>query len=92
MIWYLYRVELNQGGVGRRIRVIDSINGYIKYVVIRRYCNRHAVGALARFNKFPTFRSCKASVRVLIYLRDTTEGGIEFTGSDFELFAYSDAD
>jgi hypothetical protein len=52
----------------------------------------YAVGALARFNKFPTFRSCKTSVRVLIYLRDTTEGGIQFTGSDFELFAYSDAD
>ena len=31
-------------------------------------------------------------VRVLIYLRDTTERGIQFTGSDLELFAYSDAD
>ena len=52
----------------------------------------YAVGALARFNKFPTYRSCKALVRVLIYLRDTTERGIQFTGTDFELSAYSDAD
>ena len=52
----------------------------------------YAVGVLARFNKFPTYRSCKVLVRVLIYLRDTTERGIQFTGSDFELSAYSDAD
>ena len=32
----------------------------------------YAVGALARFNKFPTYRSCKALLRVLIYLRDTS--------------------
>ena len=51
----------------------------------------YAVGALARFNKSPTYRSCKTLVRVLIYLRDTTERGIQFTGSDFELSAYSDA-
>ena len=50
------------------------------------------MGALARFNKSPTYRSCKALIRVLIYLRDTTERGIQFTGSDFELSAYSDAD
>ena len=56
-------------------------------------CTRtYAVGSLARFNKSPTYRSCKALVRVLIYLRDTTERGIQFTGSDFELSAYSDAD
>ena len=56
-------------------------------------CTRtYAVGALARFNKSPTYRSCKALIRVLIYLRDTTERGIQFTGSDFELSAYSDAD
>ncbi len=28
----------------------------------------------------------------LIYLRDTTERGIQVTGSDFELSTYSDAD
>ena len=27
-----------------------------------------------------------------IYLRDTTERGIQFTGTDFKLSAYSDAD
>ncbi len=52
----------------------------------------YAVEALARFNKSPTYRLCKALVRVLIYLRDTTERGIQFTGFDFELSAYSDAD
>ncbi len=50
------------------------------------------MGALARFNKSLMYRSCKAFlVRVLIYLRNTTEKGIQFTGSDFELSAYSDA-
>ena len=51
-----------------------------------------AVGALATFNKFPTYKSCKALLRVLIYLRDTSERGIQFTGSDFILSGYSDAD
>ena len=50
------------------------------------------MGALARFNKFPTYTSCKALLRVLIYLRDRSERGIQFTGSDFILSGYSDAD
>lgn len=52
----------------------------------------YAVGALARFNKSPTFRSCKALIRLLIYVRDTSKRGIKFQGTDFKLYAYSDAD
>ena len=52
----------------------------------------YAVGALARFNKFPTYRSCKALIRLLIYVRDTSQRGIQFNGTDFKLYAYSDAD
>ena len=52
----------------------------------------YAVGALARFNKFPTYRSCKALIRLLIYVRDTSQRGIQFNGTDFKIHAYSDAD
>ena len=78
MIWHLYRVELNQCVHQKLLEILQHANNF---------CTRtYAVGALARFNKSSTYRSCKALVRVLIYLRDTTERGIQFTGSDFELF------
>ena len=52
----------------------------------------YPVGVLARFSKRPTFRACKAVLRVLIYLRGTTEVGIRFTGDDLRVYGYSDAD
>ena len=52
----------------------------------------YAVGVLARFNTNPNFRACKALVRLLLYLKATQKVGIKFTGTDLNLFAYSDAD
>ena len=90
MIWHLYRVELNQGGLNELgFTVIDSINVYINYYEILQHennsCTRtYAVGALARFNKSPAYRSCKVLVRA--DLSETTKRDIQFTESDFELF------
>jgi hypothetical protein len=52
----------------------------------------YAVGVLARFDKNPNYRACKALLRVLIYLRGTAERGIRYTGDDLRVYAYSDAD
>ena len=52
----------------------------------------YSVGVLARFNSYPNYRACKAVLRVLIYLRTTPTVGIQFTGNDLNLFAFSDAD
>ena len=52
----------------------------------------YAVGVLARFNSYPTYRSCKAIIRLLLYLRHTQTRGIQFRGDELNLFGYSDAD
>ncbi len=52
----------------------------------------YPVGVLARFSKAPTFRACKALIRVLIYLRTTADRGIQFSGTDLNLLGYPDDD
>ncbi len=52
----------------------------------------YSVGVLARFSKSPTFRACKAVLRLLIYLQGTADRGICYSGDDLNVFAYSDAD
>ena len=50
------------------------------------------MGVLARFSENPNYRACKAVLRVLVYLRGTSEKGIHYTGTDLCVYAYSDAD
>ena len=52
----------------------------------------YAVEVFARFNTNPIFRACKALIRVLLYLKATPTVGIKFSGTDLNLFAFSDAD
>ena len=48
----------------------------------------YAVEFLSRFCKTPTYRACKALIRLLIFLRGTIEVGITFSGSTRKLQAF----
>jgi hypothetical protein len=52
----------------------------------------YAVGVLTRFGNKPSYAACKLAVHVLLYLRGTVEMGIEFSGSEFDMHVFSDAD
>ncbi len=71
----------------------QNIVGALLYLSINtRPDISYSVGVLARFSKSPTFRACKAVLRLLIYLRGTADKGICYSGDDLTIFAYSDAD
>ena len=71
----------------------QNIVGALLYLSINtRPDISYSVGVLARFSKSPTFRACKAVLRLLIYLRGTADRGICYSGDDLKVFAYSDAD
>jgi hypothetical protein len=71
----------------------QNIVGALLYLSINtRPDISYSVGVLARFSKSPTFRACKAVLRLLIYLRGTADRGICYSGDDLKIFAYSDAD
>jgi hypothetical protein len=52
----------------------------------------YSVGVLSRFGNKPTYTACMLAVHVLIYLRGTVEMGIEYSGSEFDMHVFSDAD
>ena len=52
----------------------------------------YSVGVLARHCINPSFKACQAFIRVLLFLRSTTDIGIEFRNNELDLHAYSDAD
>ena len=71
----------------------QNIVGALLYLSINtRPDISYSVGVLARFSKNPNYRACKALLRVLVYLRGTSEKGIRYTGTDLCVYAYSDAD
>jgi len=71
----------------------QNIVGALLYLALNtRPDISYAVGVLARFNTNPIFRACKALIRVLLYLKATPTVGIKFSGTDLNLFAFSDAD
>jgi len=71
----------------------QNIVGALLYLALNtRPDIAYSVGVLARFNSYPNFRACKALLRVLIYLRTTSTLGIKFSGTELNLFAFSDAD
>jgi hypothetical protein len=71
----------------------QNIVGALLYLALNtRPDISYAVGVLARFNTNPIFRACKALIRLLLYLRSTPNIGLTFTGTELDLFAYSDAD
>ena len=71
----------------------QNIVGALLYLSINtRPDISYSVGVLARFSKNPNYRACKALLRVLVYLRGTSETGIRYTGTDLCVYAYSDAD
>jgi hypothetical protein len=71
----------------------QNIVGALLYLALNtRPDISYAVGVLARFNSYPTYRSCKAIIRLLLYLRHTQTRGIQFRGDELNLFGYSDAD
>jgi hypothetical protein len=71
----------------------QNIVGALLYLSINtRPDISYSVGVLARFSKSPTFRACKAVLRLLIYLRGTADRGICYSGDNLKIFAYSDAD
>ena len=52
----------------------------------------YAVNMLSRLSTKKTMASCLLAIHVLLYLKGTTEKGITFSGSLFDLHAFSDAD
>ena len=52
----------------------------------------YPVGVLARFGNDPTYAACMLAIHVLIYLRGTVDQGIQFSGSEFDMHVFSDAD
>jgi hypothetical protein len=52
----------------------------------------YAVGVLTRFGNKPTYAACMLAVHLLLYVRGTVEMGIMFSGDEFDLHVFSDAD
>jgi hypothetical protein len=52
----------------------------------------HAVNMLSRLTTKKTMASCSLAIHVLLYLKGTTDKGITFSGSLFDLHAFSDSD
>lgn len=52
----------------------------------------YAVNTLSRLSHKKSWASCELAVHVLLYLKGTTKRGINFSGSLFDLHAFSDAD
>jgi hypothetical protein len=71
----------------------QSIIGALLYLAINtRPDIAYSVNSLARFNSCPTFQSCKAAIRVLCYVRDTSSLGLNFCSDDLNLTCLSDSD
>ena len=71
----------------------QNLVGALLYLAINtRPDISYTVGVLARFNQYPNFRACKALIRALLYLRETPDVEIQFTGKSLDIFGYSDAD
>ena len=52
----------------------------------------YAVGVLSRFANKPTAVTCKLMVYLMQYVRGTADKGIIFSGSDFDMHVFTDAD
>jgi hypothetical protein len=71
----------------------QNIIGALLYLAIHtRPDLAFTVNYLSRFNHRPTFKACKAVIRVLIYLRDTKSKGLFYSGDDLNLTCLSDSD
>jgi hypothetical protein len=71
----------------------QSIVGALLYLAINtRPDIAYSVNSLARFNSCPTYQSCKAAIRVLCYVRDTSNLGLNFCSEDLDLKCLSDSD
>jgi uncharacterized protein (DUF1919 family) len=71
----------------------QNIIGALLYLAIHtRPDLAFTVNYLSRFNHRPTFKACKAVIRVLIYLRDTKSKGLLYCDDDLNLTCLSDSD
>ena len=71
----------------------QSVIGALLYLSIHtRPDLAYVVNYLSRFNHQPTFKACKALIRVLLYLRGTKNKGLLFDGDDLNLTCLSDSD
>jgi hypothetical protein len=71
----------------------QNIIGALLYLAIHtRPDLAFTVNYLSRFNHRPTFKACKAVIRVLIYLRDTKSKGLLYSDDDLNLTCLSDSD
>jgi hypothetical protein len=71
----------------------QSIVGALLYLAINtRPDIAYSINSLARFNSCPTFQSCKAAIRVLCYVRDTSKLGLNFCSDELNLNCFSDSD
>ena len=52
----------------------------------------YAVGVLSRQCKQPSLAACKLMVYLLRYIQGSTDKGIRFSGSSFDLHVFSDLD
>jgi hypothetical protein len=71
----------------------QSVIGALLYLAIHtRPDLAYVVNYLSRFNHQPTFKACKALIRVLVYLRGSKSKGLLFDGDDLDLTCLSDSD
>ena len=71
----------------------QNIIGALLYLSINtRPDISYSVGVLARYCVSPTYRACKAIIRILSYLRSTIDVDIKFRAESLNILGYSDAD
>ena len=71
----------------------QSVVGALLYLAINtRPDIAYAVNSLARFNSCPTYQACKAAIRVLCYVRETSSLGLNFCSDNLDLTCLSDSD
>ncbi len=71
----------------------QSVIGALLYLAIHtRPDLAYVVNYLSRFNHQPTFKPCKALIRILVYLRGSKSKGLLFDGDDLDLTCLLDSD
>jgi hypothetical protein len=71
----------------------QNVIGALLYLAIHtRPDLAYVVNYLSRFNHQPTFKACKALIRVLVYLRDSKSKGLVFDSDDLDLTCLSGSD
>ena len=69
-----------------------KVGALLYLTVLTRPDLSFAVNTLSRLSAKKTMASCLFAIHVLLHLKGTTDQGITFSGSLFDLYVFSDAD